>query len=327
MSGAELAYEHYVRRLIEEPQGAILASNVSDGEQLGLHAVGVARELLRDAYRAGGSQDDHSTAEFFRLIEDVVLGRAAGGLDYSARLKAGPPGFSRENTLTVVWPLAVLPRLISAADHRRLARITRTMRAPAGRWAEAIGSISLEDRYFQPRRRAQFGQSFVWMTSTAAIRPHIDTPPSNLTPADQCRDVLGLAHRQPEMPQLQLVALHFPFALAERLRSARPSFAEAGANPRFSARLHNSAFSPAGPLGQTIHLGRFAQGAGLQSGAPERVSLAFRGIDFRPGEVVAFDVLGPVTVPRGQHHSEDTRAFARNLRASRPAQALLAPLI
>jgi len=323
--GAGLAYEKFLARFLQTPLGVILASNALDGEDLGLHGLGVSKEILRDAYRAGGDFEELRHAEFVRLIEDIILGRKPPSRDYAARLASGCHGFDRTKTLAVVWPFDVLPRLASAADHRRFSRLTGAMRAPGSDWLRQVASLPAEARYFRPAPRAKFGQSFVWFTSTSNADHYVTSRPNETSPADALRDALGMHQQQPATPQSQLVVLHLPFALLDRLRTARPCFAMAGSHHRFAVRAHDGAEGRISPLGRAVHLGRFADGE-LRSGAPVRVAMAFSGADFNQDEVVRFDVLGPVTVARGQHHSEDHAAFARALRGRRTDQQLLARL-
>ena len=67
----------------------------------------------------------------------------------------------------------------------------------------------------------------VWITG----KPILDEELAGYAqPADRARDVLGLVHRKP--PEV-LVVLHFPWAVTDKVRSARPTFMDAGDHLRF----------------------------------------------------------------------------------------------
>ena len=70
----------------------------------------------------------------------------------------------------------------------------------------------------------------VWITG----KPILDAKLNGYRqPADPARDVLGLVHRKP--PDV-LVALHFPWAVTDKVRFARPTFMDAGDHRRFRAQ-------------------------------------------------------------------------------------------
>lgn len=323
--GGLLTYKRYVEQFVTSAEGTILASNVLDGVALGLHGIGVASDLLKDAFKAGGEITALPHEEFFRRVEDVVLGREPGKHNYLERWEKGDPLPVSQSVLSLVWPVGVLQRLPSRKDHRRFSRLTGVMRAPGTNWIQAIAGLPPSERYFSPATRASFGQAFVWFTTRSALDAALaKTRRGGQTEADICRDVLGLIHHQPSKV---LVALHLPASVIARRSSARPSFIEANSHGRFSARHRDPAVLADDPFGRTIDLASLADGAGLQNGLPERVTLALKPDDFGPDERIGFDILGPVSLARGQSRVDDIAAFAKLLRDQRSRPALIGALV
>lgn len=315
-----MAYEQYMGIFAGTPAGQAVAANALDGVALNLHAVGLARELLEDAYHAGGGIDRLSIVEFQRLIEDVLLGREEGRRDYLERWTKGGGWLEGHRAFTLVWPSEALERLASIADLHRFSRLSGRLRSPNGDLARLMADAPTAERYFTPRSRAQFGQTFVWLTPKRAFEEIVDRAArSELNIADACRDALGLLQHQPGDSAGALMALHLPADVIARRLSTRPTFAEAVAHERFATRNQER---DKDAYGRAVHLGRLSDGHGMRAGAPMRVTLALTADDFLPGERIHFDVLGPVTTTRGQSKQDNTAAFLQHLCAHHGANAL-----
>ena len=174
----------------------------------------------------------------------------------------------------------------------------------------------------------------VWITG----KPILDKKLAGYEqPADRARDVLGLVHRKPQKPQKPpdvLVALHFPWAVMDKVRSARPTFMDAGNHLRFRARADARHRRRMASWGHTVDLAKVSAKAKNVDGLPERVCGAIDSGTLAPTDgKFGFTPLGRVTTKRG--HKADTHgnhaAFARRMANGRTdpelANALLAIIV
>ena len=162
----------------------------------------------------------------------------------------------------------------------------------------------------------------VWITG----KPILDAKLNGYgQPADRARDVLGLVHRQP--PDV-LVAFHFPWAVMDNVRSARPTFMDAGDHRRFRAQAGARHRRRMAAWGHTVDLAKVSAKAKNVDGLPERVCGEIDSGALAPTDRFGFTPLGRVTTERG--HSADTHgndaAFARRMANGRTNRKLATAL-
>ena len=168
----------------------------------------------------------------------------------------------------------------------------------------------------------------VWITG----KPILDAKLNGYgQPADRARDVLGLVHRQP--PDV-LVAFHFPWAVMDNVRSARPTFMDAGDHRRFRVQAGARRRRRMAAWGHTVDLANVSAKAKNMDGLPERVCGEIDSGALAPtGGKFGFTPLGRVTTERG--HDADIHgnnaAFARRMKNGRTdpelAKTLLAIIV
>ena len=134
--------------------------------------------------------------------------------------------------------------------------------------------------------------------------------------ADRVRDVLGLVHQK---PPAVLVALHFPWAVMDKVRSARPTLMDAGSHKRFRAQADARHRRRMAAWGHTVDLAKLSAKAKNVDGLPERVCGEIDSGALAPTGEFGFTPLGRVTTERG--HEMDTHgndaAFARRMARGR----------
>lgn len=159
----------------------------------------------------------------------------------------------------------------------------------------------------------------VWITGKPILDEELD---GYEKPADRARDVLGLVHRKP--PDV-LVVLHFPWAVTDKVRSARPTFMDAGDHLRFRARHRRSMAA----WGHTVDLAKVSTNAKNVDGLPERVCGEIDSDALAPTGRFDFTPLGRVTTERG--HKADTHgndaAFAQRMKNGRTDRELANDLL
>ena len=163
----------------------------------------------------------------------------------------------------------------------------------------------------------------VWITG----KPILDARLNGYgQPANRARDVLGLVHRQP--PDV-LVALHFPWAVMDKVRSARPTFMDAGDHRRFRARAGARHRRSMAAWGHTVDLAKVSAKAKNMDGLPERVCGKIDSGALAPTGRFGFTPLGRVTTERG--HDADIHgnnaAFARRMKNGRTDPELAKTLL
>ena len=163
----------------------------------------------------------------------------------------------------------------------------------------------------------------VWITG----KPILDAKLNGYgQPADRARDVLGLVHRKP--PDV-LVALYFPWAVMDKVRSARPTFMDAGDHRRFRARAGARHRQRMTAWGHTVDLAKVSAKAKNVDGLPERVCGEIDSGALAPTGRFGFTPLGRVTTKRG--HKADTHgnhaAFARRMANGRTNRKLANALL
>lgn len=152
----------------------------------------------------------------------------------------------------------------------------------------------------------------VWITGKSILDEELD---GYEQPADRARDVLGLVHRKPRKPENVLVALHFPWAVMDKVRSARPTFMDAGDHHRFRAQAGARHRRRMAAWGHTVDLAKVSAKAKNVDGLPERVCGEIDSGALAPTGRFGFTPLGRVTIQRGRKadtHGNDA-AFARRM--------------
>lgn len=129
--------------------------------------------------------------------------------------------------------------------------------------------------------------------------------------ADQARDNLGLHHGK-ESPEIELVAVIFASESLATTNTARPTFVEAGDNPRFMAVARTLFRKSDEKWGCTADLSGLAAGSLEFDGLPERIAKPVT----TPGLFARFQLLGPVINTRGTSPTDDDEAFAKTLELS-----------
>lgn len=150
----------------------------------------------------------------------------------------------------------------------------------------------------------------VWITGKPILDEELD---GYEQPADRTRDVLGLVHRQP--PEV-LVVLHFPWAVTDKVRSARPTFMDAGDHRRFRAQAGARHRRRMTAWGHTVDLAKVSAKAKNVNGLPERVCGEIdSGALAATGGKFGFTPLGRVTTKRGHdaHTHDNDAAFAQRM--------------
>lgn len=163
----------------------------------------------------------------------------------------------------------------------------------------------------------------IWITGKPILDEKLDGYDQ---PADQTRDVLGLVHRKP--PDV-LVAFHFPWAVTDKVRSARPTFMDAGDHRRFRAQAGARHRQRMVAWGHTVDLAKASANAKNMDGLPERVCGEIDSGALAPTGVFGFTPLGRVTTERG--HGADTHgndaAFAQRMANGRTNSKLADALL
>ena len=163
----------------------------------------------------------------------------------------------------------------------------------------------------------------IWITGKSILDERLD---GHDQPADQTRDVLGLVHRKP--PDV-LIAFHFPWTLTDKVRSARPTFMDAGDHRRFRAQPDARRRQRMTAWGHTVDLAKASAKAKSIDGLPERVCGEIDCDALEPTRVFGFAPLGRVATERG--HSADTHgndaAFAQRLSKGRTNSQLAHALL
>lgn len=167
----------------------------------------------------------------------------------------------------------------------------------------------------------------VWITG----KPILDEELAGYgQPADRARDVLGLVHRKPKKPPEVLVALHFPWAVTDKVRSARPTFMDAGDHRRFRVQADARYRRRMAAWGHTVDLAKVSAKAKNVDGLPERVCGEIDSGALAPtGGKFGFTPLGRVTTERGHDantHDNDA-AFAQRMARGRTNRALADALL
>ena len=150
----------------------------------------------------------------------------------------------------------------------------------------------------------------VWITGKSILDEELD---GYEQPADRARDVLGLVHQK---PRNVLVALHFPWSVTDKVRSARPTFMDAGDHRRFRAQAGARHRRRMAAWGHTVDLAKVSAKAKNVDGLPERICGEIDSGALAPtGGKFSFTPLGRVTTERGHDantHDNDA-AFARRM--------------
>lgn len=312
----------YLKRFFATHLGQIVGSNAADGIASGLHERQHVEEFLQAAYDGMGADDAAPFAEFMAQMRDLCFSTPGTRAKYLGACRHGRAYVFPDERFTLVLPLGVL-NLASADDQQRFADSTGEIPGTP----ECVYQLPDAERYFRLDPTKKLGGETLWFTFKHVIDSVLLTTPSSGSPtsADVCRDTLGLIHRQPgPTNDLHLVALHVPSQVLRSNGHFRPTFMEANDHRRFSAKSRTSGVSNDDPWGRTIDLSPLAHEMVLQDGARERLTQPFRQSDITPDNVILFDPLGKVTIPRGNTQTDDDEAFAKAISDGRTTADLLA---
>ena len=220
-------------------------------------------------------------------------------------------------SVSSVMPVAILDGIASKTDLDRWARksiyIARNSSGPnAPDLVRRLRRLSNVERQFSLAAGRNIGRDQVWGTPMVRFGDEIESRLDD-EQADRARDVLGLVHRSRDD---LLIALRIPGDVVGAVRSARPSFADAGIHSRFRWRVGPARLR--GSWGFTIDLNQFWNGSPDVNGLGERVFEPISGLAFGAvGGKVEFRPLGILGLPRGDHAGVRDVEFAALLSRGR----------
>lgn len=278
----------------------VLASNMRDGEKIGLHPDNFFGDLAR-AVRSGlegrlvpGMAD---AQDYLIELEELCFGPLPdrAGSDHLLRGQRDAPDDCPD------WYSAVVTvphwlRYLSTAELNRLARLAGVpLPFPPMSGIDDVALFRILDRLrqgdFTPKPDFSLGFPLVWITP----RPEFERRKAARTDmADVARDYLGLVHREANE---HLIALHLPAAAVSLVRSARPTFADAGRHRRFMVTPDDTP-PYTEPWGQTLDLECFELSGLCGSGGAERVCARIEARHVN-GRKLEFEYLGKLQNSRG----------------------------
>ncbi|RYY26089.1 MAG: hypothetical protein EOP62_11450 [Sphingomonadales bacterium] len=291
-----------IRRLFRShPQLKIIATNIRDGGDLGMHPVSllpdVASEVRRNLARRFPGNDATAT-DYLVELEVVCLGEVPARLGSAHLLQAlctpledGPEWYT---TIVTVehWQRYIdrgtLDALALEAD------VPLPFSPMGGSSDPALLEIlkRVPRGSFTPRHDFVLGYPLVWITPRPEFEQQLELSDH---PADFARDHLGLVHRGSGQ---HLVAMHIPATAIDLVASARPTFADAGGHRRFLVLPEDTPPPFPQAWGQTLDLARFETIGNLASGGAERVCARIH-LDDLGGQTIPYHYLGRLRETRG----------------------------
>ena len=324
----------FVDALVATDLGRIVVCNVVDG-----HAEGHLMKI--DVKQYFEWWIDLCVHQRLRSITKVLAAmRTLRNGKYPSTFKAGVkrPDFRfrcpkrrprKQQELCSTVPALVLREVIDAKTRDALAE--KSIHFPANHssdWTDDFVRTMMDIP--DSLRTGRFGadksigpSDVVWITG----KPILDEKLAGYgQSADRARDVLGLVHRKPKDV---LVALHFPWVVMDKVRSARPTFMDAGDHLRFRAQAGARHRRRMAAWGHTVDLAKVSAKAKNMECLPERVCGEIDSGALAPTGRFGFTPLGRVTTERG--HKADTHgnnaAFARRMANGRTNRQLANALL
>ena len=338
----------FVNKLVAKNLGRIVICNVVDGHAEGLLMKIDVKQYFEwwidlcahlESQSKKGSQSDNEVLAAMNTLRNGKYPRTfkAGEkrLDFRFRCpKRRPRKQRRFRELCSTVPAWVLRDVIDDTTKNELA--AKSIHFPANDssdWADDFVRTMMDIPDSLRTGRLGAGKSIgrsgiVWITG----KPILDEELNGYEqPADRARDVLGLVHQEP--PKV-LVALHFPWAVMDKVRSARPTFMDAGDHRRFRAQADARHRRRMASWGHTVDLEKVSAKAKNVDGLPERVCGEIDSGALAPTDgKFGFNPLGRVTT-EGSHDAnthDNNAAFARRMANGRTdrelANALLAIIV
>ncbi len=287
----------------------IFAANVRDGEKINLHTRAFSQQITKLVRDRAAAKVDLGVAgamtnihDYFACLEDACFGDPVSppgeypvrtGTPLLLQSAAGPCPDEDEWYSSVVtldhW-------MMMLRDKKYYELFALAHRSKSGSRDSLIQAklSTLTSGFFQIREDFRFGNPMVWFTPRRRLEARLRAY-TKARKGDAARDFLGLVHR---CENEYLVAVHVPAELLVKIKSARPTIADAGRHRRFMAA---SASSPAsfGPAwGQTLDLEAFETGRAPKDGGAERVSECLTHAAAADTEL-GFTYLGKLTSSRG----------------------------
>jgi hypothetical protein len=305
-----------IRRLFrDDAQLKIIASNIREGDSLGLHPLTllpvVAGEVRKNLTRRFPG-NDATAKDYLVELEVVCFGEMPARLGSPHLLQAlSTPLEDRPEWYTTIVTVEHWQRYVDRGTLDALA-LKADVPLPFSPLGGSSDPALLEilkrvpHGSFTPRHDFVLGYPLVWITPRPTFEQQLEL--SN-HPADFARDHLGLIHRG--LGQ-HLVAMHLPGNAIDLVASARPTFADAGAHRRFLVLSEETPppFAPA--WGQTLNLAHFEAMGNFASGGAERVCTRIH-LDDLGGQRIPYQYLGRLRETRGVAAATDEYYAARKV--------------
>jgi hypothetical protein len=310
----------FIDLLLGNDQGQIVLSNILNGLDEGLFEVAFVH-MLFDWWIDLCDSKSYTTSTTVLAALNVLI------------FKSQPPGFrphlikpnfkltcrrlsrhSTDSELTTVVSAFVLGLIIHADDKRRL--IAAGFEFPTS-YDQAVSDSALAKLMALPELSRKIrldvnskigGTDLVWFTPRLGLERVLATMANC---AEKARDMLGLANKKPGDV---MIALHFSATALKYVTNARPTFADAGNEPRFKALADSTSLRKRKAWGYTANLDHFATGKIKLDGLPERVSAPIDKNALKEAPEIVFAPLGRVSTNRGHTASDSHAQFAIHLR-------------
>lgn len=326
----------FVDALVANDLGRIVVCNVLDGHAEGHYEKIDIKQYFEWWYDLCEHQGFRSITKILAAMGTLQNGKYPRdfnvGLprpDFLFRCPKRPRKQRKFEKLCTALPALVLREVID--DTTRDALKSKAIHFPATHssdwtddFVQTMMDVPVDVRTCRFGAGKSIGQSgCIWTTNNPLLNEKIA---EHDQPADQVRDVLGLVHRKP--PDV-LIAFHFPWTVTDKVRSARPTFMDAGDHRRFRAQAGAQRRQKMAAWGHTVDLAKASAKADNIDGLPERVCGEIDSDALEPTGVFGFAPLGRVATERG--HDADTHgndaAFAQRLANGRTNSQLTNALL
>lgn len=192
-------------------------------------------------------------------------------------------------------PAFLFPKLMHSDDLLKFTNLSISFPARANLPGaldaiQALMALSPTERQVRLHPLKSFGQGLVWYARKNSILNALRRLGPTERP-DGARDALGLVHRQKDDV---LILVSFPAIVLSAVKSARPTFVDAGGHARFKCKPDEMNLNRGQRWGVTANLRKFHDKRAVIDGCQERVCGTISATYLPTNGLVSFEPLGRV---------------------------------